>query len=79
VAGTVWPTVCPAGTYNLNYGSDEESDCISCIEGYYCPTTLERRTCDAGTVCPSRQDNQDSVTNLSKPAVGQMSSAQYPD
>ena len=51
--GTSWPVICPAGTYNLNYGEISVDGCISCIDGYYCPTTLARVMCDEGTVCPT--------------------------
>lgn len=79
--GTSWPVICPAGTYNLNYGEKDTTGCISCIDGYYCPTTLGRTACDAGTVCPTGQDNQASVTNvaIAKPAIGYYSLTKYPD
>jgi hypothetical protein len=50
--GTGWPTVCPAGKYNLNTREVSLEGCIDCIEGYHCPDKVTKTMCLAGTICP---------------------------
>ena len=71
--GSAWPTVCPAGKYNLNYREVSVDGCIDCIDGYYCPDQLTITQCQPGTVCPAGSPYD---SNL--PAAGYYSETQYP-
>lgn len=59
------PLVCYTGTFNLNYGEVSGAGCIACTPGYYCPDTLTKTVCAAGTICPTN-----SSTNANQPAIG---------
>ena len=46
-------TTCPAGTYSLNFGLVDESECIECPPGSYCPNnSIGIKDCPEGFYCP---------------------------
>ena len=58
--GSSSPIQCPPGTNSSALGLTSESDCPSCVKGYYCPlsgTVLATRKCLAGYYCPSGTAN----------------------
>ena len=46
------PSLCPAGTFSNELGARTDGSCITCTEGYYCPTSSPRTACEAGEYCP---------------------------
>ncbi|CAG9331890.1 unnamed protein product [Blepharisma stoltei] len=48
-------TQCPIGTFNPRLALTQQSDCLYCLQGYFCPTTglssLSSRKCDPGYYC----------------------------
>ena len=57
VEGSTTPQACPAGTYNDVTGATDESFCLPCDEGYYCPLagnlSSSRQPCPANFYCPA--------------------------
>ena len=56
--GTHTPDKCPVGTFSNSTGQDDESKCLLCTAGYYCPTTglvEPYDKCDGGYFCPKGQ------------------------
>lgn len=56
--GTHTPDECPIGTFSNSTGQGEQSDCLPCTAGYYCPTTglvESHDQCDGGYYCPEGQ------------------------
>ena len=52
--GTAKPSPCPSGKYLSSVGNDDESDCVSCDEGYYCRRVGSSNVtdeCSAGYYC----------------------------
>ena len=63
-AGSANGTYCPPGTYLNSTGSRYESDCQTCLQGYYCQGYGNEEPtgpCAAGYYCPSGM-------NISNPA-----------
>lgn len=54
---SITPHACPAGTYNNDTGAPDESFCLPCDQGYYCPlagnTSSQRQPCPAAFYCPA--------------------------
>ncbi|WAR11139.1 hypothetical protein MAR_036215 [Mya arenaria] len=58
--GSSTPTVCETGYFLNVTGSDDNSDCIICTVGKYCPGTGNPEpagTCDPGYYCPIGQND----------------------
>jgi len=56
-SSTTCPNDCPAGTYSDSYIARAVTDCLPCLEGYYCgqkSTSVDLVRCPAGSYCPLR-------------------------
>ena len=52
--GSIYPTPCPAGTFNSPAGSDDDGDCDPCTATYYCDIVgqiAEADICADGYIC----------------------------
>jgi len=71
--GTAIPQVCPAGTFSGAFAARASTDCIDCLEGYYCSGATAFARCKAGTTCPLKSSAE---TNIM--AAGYWSGERYP-
>ena len=55
--GSSSPAQCPLGTYSSSLGLSTIDSCVSCVQGYYCPTRAMVNTttfvCPEGYYCPT--------------------------
>jgi hypothetical protein len=53
----VYPTKCPVGTFSPSVGNTNQSACLACTAGFYCPEqameSTTGRECAAGYFCPT--------------------------
>ncbi|KAH8062903.1 dihydrolipoyllysine-residue acetyltransferase [Aureococcus anophagefferens] len=60
--GSSYPTECPAGTYNDEYGAASSAYCRDCARGFYCQahsTIPNQFPCEKGYFCPDATASHD--------------------
>jgi hypothetical protein len=74
--GSIYPTPCPAGTFNSPAGSDDDGDCLPCTATFYCDIVGQIAVADIcadGYICTegnSRPASFNDICSITVHSVG---------